>query len=202
MMHYTGELKMLSYTHTTATGEELGRHFVLMRTIAGRQLRVLDPKRPLKDYQYSIEYQGAPAAAKERVFLDNLALSDEKEPTLELNTIFTIQLKPSAKKECSRSHQTVAQVKSKIDTLAAALQKEGKLTSPTEWRRRSAEFGLPGLDIPQKFGGSGWSAEQMLEVFRHAGRYNLNLRDVVGGAHGRPAAKMSSELARAISGLL
>jgi len=33
-------------------------------------------------------------------------------------------------------------------------------------------------------------------VFRHAGRHNLNLRDVVGGAHGRPLAKCNTALAR------
>ncbi|MEM6364631.1 MAG: acyl-CoA dehydrogenase, partial [Planctomycetota bacterium] len=36
----------------------------------------------------------------------------------------------------------------------------------------------------------------MVEVFRHAGRHNLNLRDVVGGAHGRPAVKMTSAIAQ------
>lgn len=191
-----GELKILSYTHTTSAKKVIGRHFVLLRTIEGRQLRVLDPKRPFKDYQYALEYSDGPAANKRRVFFDSLASNDEKDPTFELNTIFSIRLKPPSTGKCLAERQTLSQVKSKIDTLAAALKKEGKLTSPAEWRRRSAKFGLPGLDIPQKFGGSGWRAEQMLEVFRHAGRYNLNLRDVVGGAHGKPVAEMSSEIAR------
>ncbi len=36
----------------------------------------------------------------------------------------------------------------------------------------------------------------MLEVFRHAGNHNLNLRDVVGAAHGRPLAKSNSAYAK------
>ncbi len=43
----------------------------------------------------------------------------------------------------------------------------------------------------------GWASEHMLEIFRHSGRYNLNLRDVVGGAHGRPVIKMDSPVASA-----
>jgi alkylation response protein AidB-like acyl-CoA dehydrogenase len=38
----------------------------------------------------------------------------------------------------------------------------------------------------------------MLEVFRHAGKYNLNLRDVVGAAHGRPLAKSNSAYAKRV----
>ena len=38
----------------------------------------------------------------------------------------------------------------------------------------------------------------MLEVFRHAGKHNLNLRDVVGAAHGRPLAKSSSAYAKRV----
>ncbi|WP_291166814.1 acyl-CoA dehydrogenase [Gimesia sp.] len=88
-------------------------------------------------------------------------------------------------------------MKTAIDDLAEQLKSEGKLTSPREWRRRSAAFGLPGLDLPKSVGGSDWNAKQMLEVFRHAGRYNLNLRDVVGGAHGRPVVMMDSPIAKA-----
>lgn len=44
--------------------------------------------------------------------------------------------------------------------------------------------------------GSGWSTVDMLEVFRHAGHHDLNLRDVVGGAHGRPLAGVNSQFAR------
>ena len=92
---------------------------------------------------------------------------------------------------------SVDQIKTEIDLLAKELQAEDKLTSPKEWRRRGSRFGLPGLDLPTSVGGSDWTAEQMLEVFRHAGRYNLNLRDVVGGAHGRPAIKLESDFAKA-----
>ncbi|WP_425400130.1 acyl-CoA dehydrogenase family protein [Aeoliella sp.] len=192
-----GELKILSYTHTTSTGKVRGRHFVLLRKIEGRQIRVLDPSRPFKDYQYAIETKGNLAEPRKRLFLDNLASNDEDEPTFELNTIFNVKLSPSGGANAPRRPLTVDQVKTQIDLLAEALQVEDKLTSPRAWRRRGAAFGLPGLDLPKEVGGSDWTAEQMLEVFRHAGRYNLNLRDVVGGAHGRPVAKMNSNLATA-----
>lgn len=192
-----GELKILSYTVTTATGIERGRHFVLLRKRDGLQLRVVDPTRPLKDYHYGIEAEGDATEPKKRLFLDNLFSHDANEATNELNTVFTIRLMGSDVAECRSPPRTLDQIKTQIDLLAASLRAEGNLTSPREWRRRGAAFGLPGLDLPQEIGGSGWTAEQMLDVFRHAGRHNLNLRDVVGGAHGRPIAEMDSDFARA-----
>lgn len=192
-----GELKILSYTHTTASGVWLGRHFVLLRSLEGEQIRVLDPTRPFKDYQYAIQFRGDDAAPKATVILDNLSRNDENEPIFELNTVFTIKIVGVQDDENNPSMASVDQIKTEIDLLATELQAESKLTSPKEWRRRGARFGLPGLDLPTSAGGSDWSAEQMLEVFRHAGRYNLNLRDVVGGAHGRPAIKLESDFAKA-----
>ncbi|WP_182871198.1 acyl-CoA dehydrogenase family protein [Rhodopirellula sp. JC639] len=192
-----GELKILSYTHTTASGDWLGRHFVLLKSVDGNQVRVLDPTRPFKDYQYGIQFQGDDAAPKATVILDNLSRNDEDEPLFELNTVFMIKIVGALQNKNNPSMASVDQIKTEIDKLAKELQAEDKLTSPKEWRRRGARFGLPGLDLPTSAGGSDWSAEQMLEVFRHAGRYNLNLRDVVGGAHGRPAIKLESDFAKA-----
>ncbi len=191
-----GELKILSYTVTTPDGAWLGRHFVLLMRVDGQQIRVLDPSRPFKDYHYAIVMTGDEVGPKERIFLDNLARNDDREPTLELNTVFTVRIGKQNSVGAEASLLTVEQVKSHIDLLAAELQAEGKLTSPREWRRRGAKFGLPGLDLPVEVGGAGWTAMQMLEIFRHAGRYNLNLRDVVGGAHGRPAVLMNSSIAK------
>ncbi|MHC2065897.1 acyl-CoA dehydrogenase family protein [Bremerella sp. T1] len=192
-----GELKVLSYTVTTANGVWLGRHFVLLKSMEGEQVRVLDPTRPFKDYQYGIRFHGDDAAPKAIVILDNLSRNDENEPIYELNTVFTIKIVGTRDYINNSSAASVDQIKTEIDLLAKELQAENKLTSPKEWRSRGARFGLPGLDLPTTVGGSDWSAEQMLEIFRHAGRYNLNLRDVVGGAHGRPAIKLESEFAQA-----
>ncbi len=191
-----GELKVLSYTVTTANGVWLGRHFVLLKSMEGEQVRVLDPTRPFKDYQYGIRFRGDDSAPKANVILDNLSRNDENEPIYELNTVFTIKVVGVRDHMNNSSAASVDQIKTEIDLLAKELQAENKLTSPKEWRRRGARFGLPGLDLPTTVGGSDWSAEQMLEIFRHAGRYNLNLRDVVGGAHGRPAIKLESEFAK------
>jgi alkylation response protein AidB-like acyl-CoA dehydrogenase len=192
-----GELKILSYTHTTASGVWLGRHFVLLRSLEGEQIRVLDPTRPFKDYQYAVQFRSDDSAPKAIVILDNLSRNDENEPLFELNTVFTIKIVGVPDDDNNPSMASVDQIKTEIDLLAKELQAEKKLTSPKEWRRRGARFGLPGLDLPKSVGGSDWSAEQMLEVFRHAGRYNLNLRDVVGGAHGRPAIKLESDFSKA-----
>ncbi len=193
-----GELKILSYTFTTADGKWLGRHFVLLKSVEGGQLRVLDPTRPLKDYQYVLDYQGSESAPKSRVFLRNPTRDDANAPTFELNTVFTITLQGRESRPDRVPSATLDKIKTEIDRLANELTSEDKLTSPTEWRQRGSRFGLPGLDLPISAGGSGWTTAQMLEVFRHAGRYNLNLRDVVGGAHGRPALKMESEFAESV----
>ncbi|HBN75536.1 MAG TPA: hypothetical protein DD473_06910 [Planctomycetaceae bacterium] len=192
-----GEVNVLSYTVTTADREVLGRHFVLLRERSNTQIRVLDPSRPMKDHQYEVEKREPPAARYNRVFLKKPGSLSQNQHILELNTVFKVRLLPSELEPPPTSPLTVNQVRTAIDELAEQLRSEEKLTSPREWRRRGAAFGLPGLDLPVSAGGSGWSAEQMLEIFRHAGRYNLNLRDVVGGAHGRPAVNMDSPIAMA-----
>lgn len=190
-----GELMILAYTVTTDGGNVLGRHFVLLKDLGDTQIRVLNPGKPMKDYQFTVEKRDSPAIKYKRVYLESPGRIYSNPLVLELNTVFKVRLFPSEMVPPSTPSLTVNQVKTAIDELAEQLRSEGKLTSPREWRRRGATFGLPGLDLPASVGGSGWSAEQMLEIFRHAGRYNLNLRDVVGGAHGRPAVKMDSPVA-------
>jgi alkylation response protein AidB-like acyl-CoA dehydrogenase len=186
-----GVLKVLAYTVTTAGGVELGRHFVLLRDSFGDQIRVLNPSKPLKDYSFTVETQSTDDTLP-KVFFAAAGFSS----TQELNTIFSIKVSSHHESVCNDSASTLVQIKSEIDALAKQLSEEGKLTDPREWRKRGAEFGLPGLDVPVVLGGGGFSVEQMVEVFRHAGRHNLNLRDVVGGAHGRPAVKMTSTIAQ------
>ncbi len=54
----------------------------------------------------------------------------------------------------------------------------------------------PGLDLPEDIGGSNWLTADMLELFRHAGRLNLNLRDVVGARSWSTFGKSNSEYAK------
>ncbi|QGJ68614.1 Butyryl-CoA dehydrogenase [Planctomycetales bacterium 10988] len=195
-----GELCILAYTVTTADGKTLGRHFVLLKDHVDTQIRVLNPGKPMKDYQFKVEKRDSPSVNYKnykRVFLESPGRMSANSSVLELNTVFKARLVLSEQGPTSAYLLTVNQVKTEIDELAEQLRSEGKLTSPREWRSRGAVFGLPGLDLPVAVGGSGWNAQQMLEIFRHAGRYNLNLRDVVGGAHGRPAVKMDSSVANA-----
>jgi alkylation response protein AidB-like acyl-CoA dehydrogenase len=190
-----GELSILAYTVTTTDGNVLGRHFVLLKERGETQVRVLNPGKPMKDYQFKVEKRDSSPDHYQHVFLESPGRLSENSPILELNTVFKVRLVSSEAEPAPATPLTVDQVKTAIDELAEQLTAEEKLTSPREWRRRGAAFGLPGLDLPKSVGGSGWNARQMLEIFRHAGRYNLNLRDVVGGAHGRPAAKMDSPIA-------
>ncbi|MCA9125066.1 MAG: acyl-CoA dehydrogenase [Planctomycetaceae bacterium] len=190
-----GELSILAYTVTSADGIVLGRHFVLLKELGETLVRVLNPSKPMKDYQFNVEKRDLPSGRYKRVFLESPGRLSESSLVLELNTVFKVRLVRSEAEPASASPLTVNQVKTAIDELAEQLRTEGKLTSPREWRRRGVAFGLPGLDLPESVGGSGWNAQQMLEIFRHAGRYNLNMRDVVGAAHGRPAVKMDSTIA-------
>ena len=186
-----GELKILAYTVTTQEGRVLGRHFVLLKEGGQTQIRVLNPAKPMTDFQFDVNTD------EKRVFLKSPGRLSLGQNINELNTIFKVRLLPRGERTKRDTPLTVDQVKTAIDELAEQLRTEGKLTSPREWRRRGAAFGLPGLDLPESVGGSGWNTQQMLEIFRHAGRYNLNLRDVVGGAHGRPLVQMKSEIADA-----
>lgn len=191
-----GELNILAYTVTTSNGIVLGRHFVLLKDGGASQIHVLNPGKPMKDYQFIVEKRETPSAGYKRIYLKSPGRLADKQPVQELNTIFRVRLVPSKTEPLSVYPLTIDQMRTAIDDLAEQLRLEGKLTSPREWRRRGVAFGLPGLDLPRSVGGSGWNAQQTLEVFRHAGRHNLNLRDVVGGAHGRPAVMMDSPVAK------
>ena len=49
----------------------------------------------------------------------------------------------------------------------------------------TASAGLPGLDLPDRVGGSEWSNREMLDLFAQLGVVNVDFRDLLGGGHGR-----------------
>lgn len=180
-----GQIKILAYTVTTASGTVRGRHFVLLQGGDGNQISFVNPGKPTKDYTFIVEYRGDPSEPKRQLFFHSPAGFDKTNQTYELNTIFTIRLINSEPGDSGREDVSVQGIKEKIDQLATLLRQQGDLTNPTAWRQHGAKFGLPGLDLPPEVGGSGWSTLDMLEVIRHSGKYNLNLRDVVGAARVR-----------------
>jgi len=192
------ELKVLAYTVSLPDGTVRGRHFVLLQESDGNQISFVNPSKPTKDYRFVVEYRGDRTNPRRQVFFHSPAGLDTSNQTYELNTIFRIRLivEPSGA-DLSRV-MSVDQAKAMIDQLADRLRKENELTNPNAWRKHGASFGLPGLDLPEDIGGSNWLTADMLELFRHAGRLNLNLRDVVGAAHGRPLAKSNSEYAKQV----
>ena len=185
-------IQILSFTWTDGEGEVLGRHFVIVKDVVNGEVHVVDPAAPSKLRRYVLE--GSSVEGCNRVFLRLPSDLPKRPETFELNTVFTVKLlakSPSIAIPVLQSQ--IGSIKSRIDQTAKRLTAEDKLRSPRDWRRETAGFGLPGLDLPLDLGGSGWSAEKMLEVFRHAGGYDLNLRDVVGGAHSRVLLKSKNE---------
>lgn len=193
-----GQLKILAYTVTTASGTVRGRHFVLLQSGDGNQVSFVNPGKPSKDYTFIVEYRGDSSGPKRQVFFHSPAGFDKTNQTYELNTIFTIRLINSKPGDSGREDVSVQGIKEKIDQLVTFLRDQGDLTNPTAWRQHGAAFGIPGLDLPVDVGGSSWSTLDMLEVFRHAGKHDLNLRDVIGAAHGRPLAKSNSAYAKRV----
>lgn len=183
-----GELTLLAYEVRTKSGEVRGRHFVVLRRVVGNKIDVLDPARPHKDTSYVLEHRKGRLDRPTRVFLLRPAGVPVTTDVYEFDTLFRIQLnaKPSDVVRLSPTEAAVEQVKAQIASTAERLRDTEDFLNPRKWREETAAFGLPGLDLPPKVGGSGWSARRVLDVFRHAGRFNLNFRDVVGGAHARP----------------
>ena len=191
------ELRVLSYTVTRKNGEVVGRHFVVLKGIEGNQISVVDPYANTETRTFGIDRKGDD---QDRVFLKVPAHVPTHGRTNELNTIFKVTFNsPSTSDRLTPTESTsVESVKKAFDSLAEKLKDEGKLRSPRDWRLEGAKFGLPALDLPSEFGGANWPATKMIEIFRHAGRHDLNLRDVVGGAHTRILLNSKSETARDI----
>jgi alkylation response protein AidB-like acyl-CoA dehydrogenase len=186
-----GELKILSYTVTTAGGDVRGRHFVILKSIIDDNIFVVDPLKPEAERPHAYLINADKSTG--RVFLIPPKELEFK-GTLELNTIFIANLTPrdAAGKLIPTESTPLALIKKEIDSLAQKLIEKNDLRSPRTWRTEGARFGLPSLDLPSKYGGANWPASKMVEVFRHVGRYDLNLRDVVGAAHSRVLLKGTS----------
>jgi len=193
-----GQIKVLAYTVTTAIGTVLGRHFVLLQSDDGNQISFVNPSRPTKDYRFIVEYRGDQDGQRRQVFFHQPPEFPTSGETYELNTVFTIRLITNQAGLTDTRSLSVKRVNEEIDRLAVLLREQGDLTNPIAWRKHGAAFGLTGLDLPIEAGGSGRSSVDMLEIFRHAGKHNLNLRDIVGAAHGRPLAKSNSTFAKRV----
>ncbi len=182
------ELIVLSFTVTESNGDRIGRHFVILKEQSNNGITVVDPQKPTKDLCYILGYQKDKAGAAKHIYLLNPAGLPARTKVFELNTVFKVSIRDDDKQD----HTSLGDVKQGIDETVRLLRGTDEFLSPREWRQRTAAFGLPGLDLPEGYGGSAWPATRMIDVFRHAGRYNLNFRDVVGGAHVRPLLRSSS----------
>lgn len=200
-----GRLSIVSYTVTQQDGRVMGRHFVILQTQSNDVVTVLDPASPLKDRRYVLKYERNEQGECEHIYLNQPVDAPARTATFELNSVFKVSLKRDAKQ--AQSHEktqlSLDEIKRRIDETAAVLRgadvtPSPQFLSPIEWRRRTAQFGLPALDLPTQYGGSEWPAERMVDIFRHAGRHNLNFRDVVGGAHVRPLLRSSHPKVQAV----
>lgn len=186
------QLKVLSYTVTEIDGGRiLGRHFVLLKDHSRNELEVVDPSRPLKDLRYVLEFKKDANGSGGQIFLLNPTGAPARPYIYELNTVFDISLSKDGTVSSTQLKQdlTVEFIKGEIDRVAKELRGTDDFLNPRVWRAKTANFGLPGLDLPVEHGGSGWPASKVLEIFKYAGSHNLNFRDNVGGAHVRPLLK-------------
>jgi alkylation response protein AidB-like acyl-CoA dehydrogenase len=180
------QLKIVTYTVTTASGKLLGRHFVLLKRRDGNDIFVVDPKSPSKDRHYVVSCMVPEQGGCGHMLLLQPPGQKQRTELFEVNAVFAITLNDKADEAGQPIlPQTLAELERRIDVAAAELSASGDLRSPRKWRKATASFGLPGLDLPPDLGGGGWPAAKMLEVFMHAGRHDLNCRDIVGGAHAR-----------------
>lgn len=200
-----GQIKLLSYTVSTANGEELGRHFVLLKNREGGRLTVVDPARPTKNYEYDLIFKSEDGKEYTSIYLIRPYSGNYEGRVHELNTVFTVSVGTDRTSTVAQVPDQVSaeRIKTKFDEIARKLRGSEKpfakkFISPTLWREKTATFGLPGLDMPKEYGGAGWNALQILEIFRHAGTHNLNFRDVVGGAHGRLLLNSKSSKVEAV----
>ncbi len=184
------QLKLISYTVSPKDSEPLGRHFVLLVAKEDDEIVVLDPARPEKDHRYRIEFKGGGTSPRKRAFLLRPPGVPPSPNVSEINTVFTFTVvEDGSSAQAKNASLSVEDVKARISKLAEELRPTDDFVSPRVWRKRGADFGLPALDLPRAYGGSEWTASQTFEVFRHAGRFNLNFRDIVGAAHARVLLK-------------
>lgn len=189
------KIRVLSYTVTDGTGMVLGRHFVLLKRASKDQIDVVDPMKPGGDRHYVLDYRPGEKGARARLLLDNPpGIPRAGGYVFEVNTVFTVSVLDEGELGARSTGRTASTeyINGKLDETARELKGTDGFLKPRVWRKKTAEFGLPGLDLPAENGGSGWPAVKMIEVFRRAGWHNLNFRDVVGGAHVRPLLKSTA----------
>jgi alkylation response protein AidB-like acyl-CoA dehydrogenase len=180
-----GQLKIVTYSVTTAGGVLLGRHFILLKSFSDNGIEAVDPSRPLGRTTFTMTQREVDGWGR-RYFLTPPP-KVKTTHVLELDAIFTLWIEKQAGP--AKAPDDLSELKGRIDETAEELRSSGNLRSPRKWRSSAAAFGLPGLDLPAELGGSGWPASDVLDVFMHAGRHDLNCRDVIGGAHVRPLLK-------------
>lgn len=189
------KVRVLSYTVSDGTGKVIGRHFVLLKEATKDQIDVVDPVKPGGDRHYALEYKAGEKGGRGRLFLNNPpGIPRTSGHVFEVNTVFTLSVFDEGEAG-GRPPVGVASaeyVNGKLDETARELKGTKEFLDPRAWRKKTASFGLPGLDLPTEYGGSDWPAVKTIEVFRRAGWHNLNFRDIVGGAHVRPLLKSAS----------
>lgn len=184
----SGQLKIVTFDVTEATGKHLGRHFVLLKEFADSAIVVVDPSKPTKELRYVVSDSLAGGKSSGHFFLLQPEGAPPRDRIFEVDTVFTITLrdKDAPTVDVPDNPEELGRL---IDAAAGELLQAKQLRSPRDWRKKTASFGLPGLDLPVEYGGAAWPAVKVLEAFMHAGRHDLNCRDVVGGAHVRPLLK-------------
>lgn len=189
------KVRLVSYSVSDGGGKVIGRHFVLLKGMTDDRIEVVDPVKPGGDRQYHLEYKAGDRGPRGRLFLNNPpSIPRTGGLVYEVNTVFTVNLLDEGALAARPPTNTVSAqyITGKLDETARELKGTDEFLDPRAWRKRTASFGLPGLDLPAEFGGSDWPAVKMVEVFRRAGWHNLNFRDVVGGAHVRPLLKSTN----------
>lgn len=189
------KIRVMSYTVTDGTGKVLGRHFVLLKRVSKDQIDVVDPVKPSGDRHYVLDYRPGEKGARARLLLSNPpGIPRAGGYVFEVNTVFTVSVLDEGELGArpTGSAASTDYINGKLDEIARELKGTDEFLKPRVWRKKTAAFGLPGLDLPAEYGGSGWPAVKMIEVFRRAGWHNLNFRDVVGGAHVRPLLKSTN----------
>jgi alkylation response protein AidB-like acyl-CoA dehydrogenase len=180
-----GKLKIVTFTVTEESGNLLGRHFVLLKNFDSNTVSVIDPSRPLKNISYTLIPRDLDEWGRRFILVPPSKV--KAKDILEIDTIFTLQIEKQDSQP--KAPDDMVQLKRLIDDAASTLRGTGELRNPRKWRATTVTFGLPGLDLPKKYGGSGWPARKTLDAFIYAGKHDLNCRDVVGGAHVRPLLK-------------
>ncbi len=180
-----GELKILIYqVYDPDEGYLIGRHFVLLKKRESEtSVTIVDPNKPTEDYTYVIKKESDLDTTNFMLERPGSVASAQYKYTLD--TVFTLSLLNETQ-TTETKELSVESAKLAISHIAKELKDSQDFTSPTKWRELGAEYGLPALDLPNEYGGANFSAKDMLPLFEHAGEYDLNLRDVLGGAHVRP----------------